>query len=203
IRGQAEEAAEVLDVGEVNVRLPNNGDGLSGSVDTGVPERQHVVNRREIGRTEAVVSSALIGVGEQGQGRSWTWLGTHRRPQYRRVRAPGEVVQGEDALHNSREGGGNRGIAGIGPVLFAIDRVLVDRSVKRLLHLAGRSGKFDRGSAFRESCDLKAARPQPRRDLLHVAVSGAEPRAELLGSKPLVVVGRRLVLLAVEKRAER
>jgi len=96
------------------------------------------------------------------------------------------------------QSGWNRRVAGVRPVLLPVHDVVVNRSVKRFLHLAGRAGKLQHGAALRRS-NLESVRLQPACNSLNVCIGGPELLAEFGGREPPVVAGRGLVLLIVEK----
>src|SRR3954469_13329296 len=92
----------------------------------------------------------------------------------------------------------NLRIAGIRPVLLAIDDVLVNGGMKRFLHLARRPGKLQHRSSF-GSTHLKAVGLQPSCNGLHVSIAWAESLPKFLRGHPLVIAGRMLVLLIVKQ----
>jgi len=96
----------------------------------------------------------------------------------------------------------NLRITRICPVLFAVDDVFVNRSVKRLAYLARRPRKLQYRSPFGRS-HLKAVALQPSGNCLHVGVRRAEFLAEFLRRQPLVIGRRMPVLLIVKQLAQR
>ena len=88
------------------------------------------------------------------------------------------------------------------PVLFAIDNVFVNGSVKCLTYLARGPGKLQYRSPFRSS-HLKAVGLQPSGNCLHVRVRRAEFLPEFLRGEPLVIIRRMPVLLIVKQLAQR
>src|SRR5439155_10440676 len=108
---------------------------------------------------------------------------------------PGKIVQRSDAGHNGRQRRRNLGIAGIGPVLLALDEVLVDFGAQRLAHQTRRAGKLDDGAARRHALDLETLGREPVGYGLDVRIGRPEPLSKLAGCKPLVIIWRGLGLL--------
>ena len=116
------------------------------------------------------------------------------------LRTADEIMQRRYSRYCRDQRRRNLRIAGIRPVLLAIDDVLVNGSVKRLLHLACRPGKLQHGSPFRGP-ELKAVGLQPSRNRVHIGIARAELFPKFLRGHPLVIAGRMLVLLIVKQFA--
>ena len=112
---------------------------------------------------------------------------------------PREVVQGSDASHHGREGGGDSRIARVGPVLLALDGEFVDLGVEGVAHQPRRAGKLDDGAARPHAVDLETLGGEPVGHGLDVRIGGAEPLSKLFGRKPLVIVGRGLDVLLIQQ----
>src|ERR1700678_598026 len=78
-----------------------------------------------------------------------------------------EVVQRQYTGHSRRQRRRNRGITRVGPVLFSLDDVFMDRGMQGFLHLPSVAGKLKHGAALRGAY-LESVRLQPRTNRLHV-----------------------------------
>ncbi len=199
-------------VSDIDVRVLDNRDALAGSVNAHIPEWRYIVDRREIVGTDDVAVRVLC-VTRVLSGDRKSELGLRNGDFPRRFlsgddpeepahRLSAKVVQRIDAADCRRQRRRNLRIAGIGPVLLAVDHVLVNCGMQRLLHLAGGAGELHHSAALGRA-HLKSMRLQPRSDGLNVSVAGAELLAEVPGCQPFVIVGRTPVLLVVEKLFQR
>src|ERR1700723_4722720 len=107
-------------------------------------------------------------------------------------------MQREPSRHRRRQRRRNLWVSIVGPVLFSLDDILVDRRVKSFPHLAGGAGELKHGPPLGRA-NLKSVRLQPGSNNLNVIIRRPELLAELRGCKPLMEVGGRLILLVVEK----
>ena len=123
-------------------------------------------------------------------------------PDYQ-LRFLSKIVQTPDARHCRRQSRGNLWVTGIGPVVFAVDEILMDLRVQRRLHLRLYSGELDHRPAMRDPIYLEAVVLQPSGHQLQVLARGPELNAKFIRREPLVVIRRGLVLLVVEKFMQR
>ena len=110
-----------------------------------------------------------------------------------------EVVQAAHRQHQLCEVPGKRGLAGIGIVLDAVDRVLVNLGPEGVAHQCGRAVEPDKGSAARHCIDLKTLALQPLPHARQVAGTRAEAIGELFRCEPLMVLWRARLLLRGEQ----
>ena len=93
----------------------------------------------------------------------------------------------------------NLRISIIRPMIFALHRVSVNLSVKGLAYESRGSVELNDRLARRDVVHRESLSLKPGRHRLYVGVGGAELRAELRRGEPLVVIGRRFVLLLVDQ----
>src|ERR1700728_732500 len=113
-------------------------------------------------------------------------------------RFPGKIVERGDAGNGGREGRGNGGVARVSPLLLRINRIIVNRSMKRSPHLPSVSGELDHVAAVRDVVNLETVRLEPGGNFLDVGFRRAKLFAKFLGRKPFVIIRRRAVLLLRE-----
>src|ERR1700733_11913143 len=116
---------------------------------------------------------------------------------------PWKIVERSYAGDGGRESRWNGWVARVGPVLLRINRVTVNRGMKRGLDLRGVAGELDHVAAVRDFVDLKAVRLEPPGNFLDVRLRRTKLFAEFLGRQPFVIIGRRAVLLLREQSLER
>jgi len=87
-------------------------------------------------------------------------------------------------------------------MLFPFHHVLANRDLEGRLNLRRGPGKFNHASALADVVNAKSVRGEPSGDGLDISVSRAKPTTEFFGREPLVIVGRRFVLLFLEQLRE-
>ncbi len=101
-----------------------------------------------------------------------------------------EVVERGEAADDGRERRGNLGIVGVGVMGFAVDGVPVNLGVEGVAQLGDAARELEGALAGIDAGDREAVTAEPGFDGGDVLVGGSELGAELIGSEPLVVVGR-------------
>ena len=177
VGGQVEAAPEVLDIREIDIGVPDDGDLLTGAIDAGVVKRIQVINGGEIVRGKVVCAAATV-VSRVAGG---------HQPMHRlRI----EVIESLEATHHAGQSGRNGGLRGGREMRLAFHVVAVNRGVKSAVNEPRRAGERDPVAAASDVVHLQAFGLQPRDDDRDVAGAEAETRGVLLGSQPLVVMGR-------------
>ena len=188
---EVEGRAEVVPVLRVqHVGVFDGGDRHAPSGEAPVPQRQQVVDRREVVGSERVVDGAFVlhvEMRRPGVGRAVVANLAERNG----ARLREEVVQRGDTVHGLRERRGYLRVADVGNVLGAARELeVVQLGVERLANLRGGTREVDDQAVQVRVVDLQAVRAQPAADDLEVLVCEPELLADLLRREP-VVVGRR------------
>ena len=114
-----------------------------------------------------------------------------------------EIVEGFDADDDRRQRGGNLRVAHVGDVRDAIDDEIVNLGVEGALHLGRVAAEADGHAVFGDFTNGETVAGKPIRNGGDVDLGRAEVGADLIGSEPLVVVGRVGVVLAGDKLLKR
>ena len=69
VHGQTEHGAEIAHILNVNVGLADDGDGLAGAVDGGIPQWQGIVYGREVVRAQGIEACTAAGIALDASGR--------------------------------------------------------------------------------------------------------------------------------------
>jgi hypothetical protein len=112
-----------------------------------------------------------------------------------RCRLRPKVVHRFHSGDHGRERRGDLRVGVVGPMIFAIDLIFVNRGVKRGLNLRRGTGKLDDVAAVGNLPHGETVRAQPRRDGLQVFFGWTELRSVFLGRQPTMEIGRILDLL--------
>jgi hypothetical protein len=115
------------------------------------------------------------------------------RPDEARLRL--EVMQAAYPANGRCESAWQRNLRGVRKVSLPIHDVVVNLSMEGLFrHIRG-STEPDRGAALRHRIHSETLRLEPRGNLVEVVLAHAKLCSELRSSEPLMVAGRRRILL--------
>ena len=114
-----------------------------------------------------------------------------------------EVVERLDAYDYGRQRGRNLRIGHVADVGFAVNNKVVNLGVEGALDLGCGAAEADGHSVVGDLRNREAMAGEPIGDGGDVCLGGAEVCADLLGRKPLMEVGRGLVILAGDELLER
>ncbi len=109
-----------------------------------------------------------------------------------------EIVQSAHSRDYRSQGFGDREVARVGNVAFAVHLVSMHLRVECLFHLARRTAEFQGAAAAADLIHPEAVLLQPRHYGVDILLGRAEALTELFGGEPLPEVRRGGVVLAGE-----
>ncbi len=112
---------------------------------------------------------------------------------------PGQIVDGDHALHDPGQVAGNARVQGVGVALPAVHQEPLDGRAEGALDPFHVAGEDDAETSPRHVVDAEAGALEPVGDPGHVLGSRGEGGGEFLGVEPAVVAGGRRILLVPEK----
>src|ERR1035438_1475993 len=113
-----------------------------------------------------------------------------------------KVMQARHAADDVVERSGNHDRRGVGDVRFPVNAIVMDLGTKSMLHLGSGAAEDDGIMTAPDAESLEAFGLEPAGNLVQIVFTEAEAIGELLGREPLVVEGRRAILLLREKLVE-
>ena len=115
-------------------------------------------------------------------------------------RAPGKLCREAIPFTTGARAAGIYGLEALAQILLALHNVTVDLRVERLCHLGRSAAEFHKTPSSGDRIHAKTMIPQPGGDGLDVLRGWTKLLAELPWGKPMVIAGRRRVLLRSQKR---
>src|ERR1700685_251032 len=200
--GQTKHTLEVFYVGGIDVGILDDADGDAGSRCDAADRSGGVVDFGEVAGADTPAGSwiragAAAVEGEERLDHTGVFRFSESAEAMREsMRA--EVVECGDTADDGSECGGNLRIGNVGHMHLAVDEEVMNLSLESAADLADVAVEFNAGAAGIDGDVGEAARSEPVGDGRDIGIGGTKLRAELLGREPLVIVGRRLVLLLRE-----
>ena len=166
--------AKGLDVAQVEVAPPHNGNRSPRPRSSRAIERIEIVDRGKIGREQVMRASGRI-----------LRLHTESPPRCN-LRPSPKIVERNHAAHHAAERRRNLRVFGIRQVLRPIHTVAVNPGVKDLRHLTRRPGKNHQPVARRNFIHRESVPFEPRDNARQILRAHAEARAVLSRRQPVM-----------------